>query len=44
MTEKVSKIVLAERVGISPREEEARRGEILRRNRRRGGDGDSGNR
>ena len=32
----MSKIVLAERAGILPRNEEARRGNILRINRRRG--------
>ena len=36
----MSKIFLAERVGIFPRDEEARRGSILRINRSRGGDGD----
>ena len=40
----MSKIVLAERDEIFPRDEEARRGKILRINRRRGGDGDLGDR
>ena len=40
----MSKIVLAERSGIFPRDEGGRRGNTLRRNRRRGGDGDLGDR
>ena len=38
------KIFLVERAGIFPRDEEARTGDILRRNRIRGGDGDLSNR
>ena len=37
-------IVLVERDGILSRDEEARRGDILRRNRRRRGDRDLGDR
>ena len=35
-------IVLSERANILPMDEDSRRGKILRRNRRRGGGGDLG--